>query len=91
MKFLTPTNPSNPNLLLRDGKLLAAEVFDDQGHLVGVRPLGGGVEFGERWQAALASAAQIRLHPGDESWASQGSESRDVLVRVTPRSAPHLS
>ena len=37
----------------RDGKLLAAEVFDDQGHLVGVRPLGGGVEFGERWQAAL--------------------------------------
>lgn len=37
----------------RDGKLLAAEVFDDQGRLVGVRPLGGGVEFGERWQAAL--------------------------------------
>ena len=37
----------------RDGKLLAAEVFDDQGRLVGVRPLGGGVEFGERWQTAL--------------------------------------
>ncbi len=37
----------------RDGKLLAAEVFDDQGNLKGVRPLGGGVEFGERWQTAL--------------------------------------
>ncbi len=37
----------------RDGKLLAAEVFDDQGRLVGARPLGGGVEFGERWQTAL--------------------------------------
>ena len=35
----------------------------------------------ERWQAALSSAAQIRLHPGDESWVSQRSESRDVLVR----------
>ncbi len=38
----------------RDGKLLAAEVFDDHGHLKGVRPLGGGVEFGEAWQTALA-------------------------------------
>ncbi len=37
----------------RDGKLLAAEVFDDQGRLKGVRPLGGGIEFGEHWQAAL--------------------------------------
>lgn len=37
----------------RDGKLLAAEVFDDHGQLKGVRPLGGSVEFGERWQTAL--------------------------------------
>ena len=37
----------------------------------------------ERWQAALASAAQIRLHPGDEAWASQTGtiSSRDVVVR----------
>lgn len=37
----------------RDGKLLAAEVYDDHGQLKGVRPLGGGVEFGEPWQTAL--------------------------------------
>lgn len=37
----------------RQGKLLAAEVLDDQGRLLGVRPIGGGVEFGERWQLAL--------------------------------------
>lgn len=38
----------------REGRLLAAEVRDDAGHLKGVRPLGGGVQFGESWQAALA-------------------------------------
>jgi 8-oxo-dGTP pyrophosphatase MutT (NUDIX family) len=37
----------------RAGRLLAAEVRDDAGRLKGVRPLGGGVEFGESWQAAL--------------------------------------
>ena len=37
----------------RDGRLLAAEVRDDAGRLKGVRPLGGEIEFGESWQAAL--------------------------------------
>ena len=37
----------------RDGRLLAAEVPDDQGRVKGVRPLGGGVEFGETAEAAL--------------------------------------
>ncbi|GAB4066085.1 NUDIX hydrolase [Ancylobacter sonchi] len=37
----------------RGGRLLAAEVRDDLGQLKGVRPLGGGVEFGERCEAAL--------------------------------------
>lgn len=37
----------------REGKLLAAEVYDDQGQLQGVRPIGGSIEFGERWQSAL--------------------------------------
>lgn len=45
----------------REGKLLAAEVMDDQGRLVGVRPLGGSVEFGERWQAALQREFQEEL------------------------------
>ena len=37
----------------REGKLLAAEVYDDQGKLQGVRPIGGSIEFGEQWQLAL--------------------------------------
>lgn len=38
----------------RDGRLLAGEVRDDAGRLKGVRPLGGGLDFGERWRDALA-------------------------------------
>lgn len=37
----------------REGKLLATEVLDDHGRLIGVRPLGGSIEFGEHWQTAL--------------------------------------
>jgi len=48
-------------LAWRVGKLLAAEVYDDAGHLKGVRPLGGGVEFGERWQDALRREFQEEL------------------------------
>lgn len=40
-------------LLWRGRRLLVAEVYDDSGRLKGVRPLGGSVEFGESWQAAL--------------------------------------
>ena len=37
----------------RNDRLLAAEVRDDAGRIKGVRPLGGEIEFGESWQAAL--------------------------------------
>ena len=37
----------------REGRLLASEVRDDAGTLKGIRPLGGHVEFGERWQDTL--------------------------------------
>ena len=37
----------------RGGRLLAAEVRDDAGRIKGVRPLGGAIEFGESWRAAL--------------------------------------
>ena len=40
-------------LAWRDGRLLAAEVTDDAGRPKGYRPLGGQVEFGETWDAAL--------------------------------------
>ncbi|MGR3793826.1 NUDIX hydrolase [Vannielia sp. SX4] len=40
-------------LAWRGRQLLAAEVRDDAGRLKGVRPPGGGVEFGERWEDAL--------------------------------------
>ncbi|NIY80576.1 NUDIX domain-containing protein [Celeribacter sp. HF31] len=41
-------------LAWREGRLLAAEVYDDAGRLKGVRPLGGSVEFGEAAEAAIA-------------------------------------
>ena len=37
----------------RNGKMLAAEDYDDAGKIKGVRPLGGSVEFGETVQAAV--------------------------------------
>ncbi len=37
----------------RGDRLLAAEVLDDSGHVKGVRPLGGTVEFGETAEAAV--------------------------------------
>ena len=40
-------------LAWHEDRLLAAEVLDDRGKVKGVRPLGGSVEFGERWQDAL--------------------------------------
>ena len=45
----------------RGGRLLAAEVHDDLGRLIGVRPLGGSIEFGEPWQAALKREFQEEL------------------------------
>jgi 8-oxo-dGTP pyrophosphatase MutT (NUDIX family) len=40
-------------LAWRDGRLLAGEVYSDDGSVKGVRPLGGAVEFGEWWRDAL--------------------------------------
>ncbi len=37
-------------LLWRGDELLVAEIYEDNGALKGVRPLGGTVEFGESWQ-----------------------------------------
>ena len=45
----------------RDGKLLAAEVRDDAGHIRGVRPLGGSVEFGETSREAVIREFQEEL------------------------------
>lgn len=37
----------------REGRLLAAEVYGDDGNVKGVRPLGGSVEFGETARSAV--------------------------------------
>lgn len=48
-------------LLWQGTRLLVADVYDDSGGLKGVRPLGGSVEFGETWQAALKREFQEEL------------------------------
>jgi ADP-ribose pyrophosphatase YjhB (NUDIX family) len=40
-------------LAWHEGKLLAAEVEDDNGRVKGIRPLGGSIEFGETREQAL--------------------------------------
>lgn len=40
-------------LAVREGRLLAAEVYNDEGNIKGVRPLGGHIEFGETREHAL--------------------------------------
>lgn len=40
-------------LALHKGRLLAAEVYDDNGNVKGVRPLGGHIEFSETRELAL--------------------------------------
>lgn len=48
-------------LIWRDGYLLASEIYQDDGTIKGVRPLGGTVEFGETWQQALIREFQEEL------------------------------
>jgi hypothetical protein len=45
----------------RGDRLLAAEVLDDAGHVKGVRPLGGTVEFGETAEMAVIREFQEEL------------------------------
>ncbi|WP_421789157.1 NUDIX hydrolase [Hyphobacterium sp.] len=40
-------------LVWRDACLLASEIYQDDGSVKGVRPLGGRLEFGETWHDAL--------------------------------------
>lgn len=48
-------------LAWRDGRLLASEIYRDDGTVKGVRPLGGSVEFGETWYDALVREFQEEL------------------------------
>ena len=57
-------------LVWRNGELLAAQIANDDGSLKGVRPLGGCVEFGERWQDTIVREFREEL---------------DVAVQVTGR------
>ena len=44
-----------------EGRLLAMEVYNDKGDVIGVRPLGGVVEFGENRETALRREFQEEL------------------------------
>jgi len=48
-------------LALYQGRLLAAEVYNDAGDVIGVRPLGGHIEFGESREVALRREFQEEL------------------------------
>ena len=48
-------------LAWRHGRLLASEIYRDDGTVKGVRPLGGGLNFGESWRAALVREFQEEL------------------------------
>lgn len=50
----------------REDALLVAEVPDDDGSLKGLRPLGGGVDFGETWAQALRREFREELAVGIE-------------------------
>ncbi len=77
----------------RAGRLLAAEVHDDLGGIVGVRPLGGSVEFGERAEAAVLRefkeelGVEIRVSSGpivmENLFAHQGIAGHEVLFLFT--------
>lgn len=51
-------------LVFRDDALLCVEVTHDDGTVKGVRPLGGGVEFGETRAVALAREFKEELSTG---------------------------
>lgn len=48
----------------RGSRLLAFEVYDREGHLKGVRPLGGSVEFGETAKAAVVREFKEEIDTG---------------------------
>lgn len=52
-KFPVKINVKAIGVHWRNGCILAAEVYDSEGKVAGVRPLGGSVEFGETSDVAL--------------------------------------
>jgi len=48
-------------LALHKGRLLAAEIYNDDGEVKGIRPLGGHIEFGETREVALRREFQEEL------------------------------
>jgi hypothetical protein len=51
-------------ICVNKGRLLAMEVYNDNGDIIGVRPLGGVVEFGENRETALRREFQEELKTG---------------------------
>ncbi len=90
-------------LAWRDNRLLAAEVTDDTGRIKGVRPLGGSIEFGETWQAALTREFREELEVDititgtpivlENIFTHEGSTGHEIIFAapiVLPQ-APHLA
>jgi len=48
-------------ICINQGRLLAMEVYNDKGDVIGVRPLGGMIEFGESRETALRREFQEEL------------------------------
>lgn len=74
----------------RDGRLLAAEIYDDAGRIKGVRPFGGGVEFGETARNAVIREFKEELGIGltaigdpfffENIYVHEGTPGHEVLI-----------
>ncbi len=79
----------------REGQILAGPVYDDKGQIKGWRPLGGGIEFGERAEDTLSRELREETGQGitnltqigvlQNLFDHEGSQGHEVVFVFTAR------